>query len=74
MYEQRQKRSPTKSIEHDLLLWPKEEEEYELYHTTSHAICTLDVVIGGGQPNEDDLIEQILQNQPPNTMPLDVLV
>lgn len=62
------------SIEHDLPLWIEEEEEDEVYHTTSHPICTLDVVIGGGKPDEDDLIDQILQKQSPNTMPLDELV
>jgi len=63
------------SIEHDLpLLLEEEEEEDEVYHTTSHPICNLDVVIGGGKPNEDDPIDQILQNHPPNTMPLDELV
>lgn len=51
-------------IEHDLPLWLEEEEEDEVYHTTSHRIYTLDVIIGGGKPNEDDLIDQILHNQP----------
>ena len=36
------------SLEHDLTLWLEEEEEYEVYHMTSHPICTLDVVIRGG--------------------------
>ena len=45
-----------------------------MYHTTSHPICTLYAIIGGGKPDEDYLIDQILQNQPPNTIPLDELV
>lgn len=45
-----------------------------MYHNTSYPICTLDVIIGGGKPDEDDLIDQILQNQPPDTMSLDELV
>lgn len=49
------------SIEHDLPLWLEEENEYEVYHTTSYPFCTLDAIIGGGQPNEDDPIDQILQ-------------
>lgn len=61
------------SIEHDLPLW-MEEDEYEVYHTTSHPMCTLDVVIGGRKPDEDDLIDHILQTQPPNTLPLHYLV
>jgi len=62
------------SIEHDLPLWLEEEEEDEVYHTTSHPICTLYAIIGGGKPDEYDLIDQILQNYPPNTIPLDELV
>ena len=50
---------PQPSIEHDLLLW-LENEEYEGYHTTSHPIYTLDVVIGRGQQDEDNIIDQIL--------------
>jgi len=53
------------SLEHDLPLWLEEEEEYEVY---SSPIYTLETTIGGGQPDEDDLIEHILQNQSPNTM------
>ena len=62
------------SLDHDIPLWLEEEEEDEVYRTTSHPICTLDVVIGWGQPDKDDLIDQILLNQPPNTMPLNVIV
>jgi len=47
------------SLEHDLPLWLEEEEEDEVY---SSPIYTLDATIGGGQPDEDDLIEKILQN------------
>jgi len=60
-------------IEHDLPLWLEEEED-EVYHTTSHPTCTLDAIIWRGKPDEDDLIDQILQNQAPNTIPLDKLV
>jgi len=45
-----------------------------VYHTTSHPKYNLYVVIGGGKPDEDDLIDQILENQSPNTMPLDDIV
>jgi len=48
------------SLEHDLPLWVEEEEEDEVYHTTSYPIYTLDAIIGQGQPDEDDLIDQIL--------------
>ena len=48
------------SLEHDLPLWLEEEEEDEVYHTTPHPICTLDVMIGGGKLDEDDLIDHIL--------------
>lgn len=51
------------SIEHDLRLWLEEEDEDEVYHTTSHPICTLDDVIGGGQPDEYDLIDKIIQTK-----------
>jgi len=45
------------SLKHDLPLWLEEEEKYEFY---SSPICTLDAPMGGGQPNEEDLIEKIL--------------
>jgi hypothetical protein len=35
-------------IEHDLPFWLEEEEEDELYYTTPHPICTLDIITGGG--------------------------
>lgn len=55
-------------------MWLEEEEKDEIYFAKSYPICTLDATIGGWQPNEDDLIDQILQNQSPNTMSLDELV
>jgi len=45
------------SLEHDLPILLEEEEEDEVY---SSPICTLDVTIGGGKPDEDNLIEKIL--------------
>jgi len=48
------------SLKHDFPLWLEEEEEDEVYHTTSHPIFNLDVVIRGGKPYEDELIDQIL--------------
>ena len=45
-----------------------------MYHEKPYPICTLDVVIRGGKPNEDDLIDHILQNQPPTTIPLNEFV
>ena len=50
------------SLEHELPLWLEEEEEDEVY---SSQIYTLETAIRGGQPDEDDLIEHILQNQIP---------
>ena len=41
------------SIEHDLPLWLKEEEEYELYHITPQPVCTLDIITRGEKPDED---------------------
>lgn len=62
------------SIEIDLLLWLEEEEEDELYHTTPHPILTLDIIIGVEKPNEDYLINHILHNQPPTSIPIDELM
>jgi len=62
------------SLENDLPLWLEEEEEDEVYHTTSYPIYTLDTIIGWGKLDEGDLIDQTLQNQLPITMPLDELV
>ncbi len=41
-------------LEHDLPLWLEEEEEYEVY---SAQLYTLEITMGEGQPDEDDLIE-----------------
>jgi len=62
---------PQPSMEHDLLLWLKGVEEDMVY---SSPICTLDTTIGEVQLDEDDLIEKILHNQPPNTMFVEDLV
>ena len=51
------------SLKHDLPLWLEEEEEDEVYSTQ---LYTLETTMGGGQPDEDDLIEHILQNPTPN--------
>ena len=59
------------SLEHDLPLWLEEEEEDKIYWAQ---LYTLETTIGGGQPDEDDLIENILQNQTPNIMCLDEVV
>ena len=59
------------SLEHDLYLWLEEEEEYEVY---SSQIYTLEIAIRGGQLDEDDLIEHILQNPTPNIMSLEEVV
>jgi len=52
----------------------EEGEEDEIYSTTYYPIWTLYAIIGGGKPNEGNLIDQILQNQPHNTMSLNELV
>jgi len=51
-------------LEHDLPLSLEEEEEDEVYSTQ---LYTLETVVGGGQPDEYDLIEHILRNSTPNT-------
>ena len=48
------------SLEHDLPLWLEEEEEDEV---SSAQIYALEATIGGGQQDEDDLIEHLLQSQ-----------
>jgi len=40
------------------------------FHTTPYLIYTLDVVIQDEKPDEDDLIDHILHNQPPTSMPI----
>ena len=52
----------------------EDEEEYEVYHTTPYHICTLYIVIIRGKPNEDDLIDHIIQIQPPTAIPLKDIV
>ena len=59
------------SLENDLPLWLEEVEEDEVY---SSPVYTLNATLGVGEPDEDDLIEKILQNHPPNTMSLVELV
>jgi len=59
------------SLEHDLPLWLEEEEEDEVY---SAQIYTLETTMGGGQPDEDDLIEHILQIPAPSTLSLEEVV
>ena len=54
------------SLEHDLPLWMEEEEEYEVYSTQLYA---LETTMGQGQPDEDDLIEHILQSPTPVHFP-----
>ena len=45
------------SLEHDLPLWLEEEEEDEVYFSQ---LYTLETTMGGGQHDEDDLIEHLL--------------
>lgn len=59
------------SLEHDSPLWLEYEEEDETY---SSPIYKLETTIRGGNPNEDDIIEHILQNQSLNTMSLEEVV
>jgi hypothetical protein len=54
------------SLEHDLPLWLEEEEEDEVY---SAQLYTLEATMGGGQQDEDDLIEHILQSPTPSSLP-----
>ena len=48
------------SIEHELPLWLEEGEEEEFYQTSLYLVYTLGIVIGGGQLDDDDLIDHIL--------------
>ena len=56
------------SLENDLPLWLEEGEEDEGY---SAQIYTLEAIIGGGQQDEDDLIEHLLQSPTPSSLPLE---
>lgn len=58
-------------LEHDLPLWLEEEEEDEFY---SAQLYTLETTMGGGQQDEDDLIEHLLQSPTPSTLPLEDVV
>eukprot|EP00253_Pinus_taeda_P033167 PITA_33167 len=59
------------SLEHDLPLWLEEEEEDEFYTAQWY---TLETTMGGGQQDEDNLIEHLLQSPTPSTLSLDELV
>ena len=56
------------TLEHDLPLYFEEEEEDEVYYAQ---IYTLGATIGGGQQDEDDLIEHLLQIPTPSSLPLE---
>ena len=56
------------SLEHDLPLWLEEEEEDEAYSAQLYA---LEVTIGGGHQDEDDLIEHLLQIPSPSPLSLE---
>jgi len=56
------------SLEHDLPLWFEEEEEDEGYFSQ---LYTLEATIGGGQQDEDDLIEHLLQRPTPSSLALE---
>jgi len=58
-------------LEHDLPLWLEEEDEAEAY---SAPLCALETIMGGKPQNEDDIIENLIQNPPPNTLPLEDIV
>ena len=62
---------PTQPIlEDDLPLWLEEEDEDEVYSTP---LCTVEATLRGPQ-TEDELIENFIQNPPPNVLPLEDLV
>ena len=54
-------------LEHDLPLGLEEEDEDEVY---AAPLCTVEATMGGPQI-EDDLIEKLIQNPPPNVLPLE---
>jgi len=55
-------------LEHYLPLWLEEEEKDEAYSAQLYA---LEATIGGGQQDEDDLIEHMLQSPTPSSLPLE---
>jgi len=59
------------SLEHDLLVWLEEEEEDDVY---SSQLYTLETTMGGGQQDEDNLIEHLLQRSTPSTLSLEEVV
>jgi len=59
------------SLEHDLPLWLEEEEEDEVYFAQFY---DLEATMGGGQQDEDDLIEHLLQSPTPSSLPLEKAV
>jgi len=59
------------SLEHDLPLWLEEVEEDEVY---SAQLYSLEATMRGGQQDEDDLIEHLLQSPTPSSLPLEEVV
>ena len=59
------------SIDHDLPIWLEDEED-ELYNTTP--MCTIVVILRGGQLDEDEFIDHAIQNQSSTNTPLETLV
>jgi len=49
----------------------EEEDEDEVY---SASLCELEIAIGGEPPDEDDMIENLIQNPPPSVSPLENIV
>lgn len=45
-----------------------------IYQKSLYLVYTLDTTIGGRNLDEDDLINHILHNQPPTSMPADELM
>jgi len=56
------------SLEHDFHLWLEEEEEDEV---CSAQLYFLEATIGGGQQDEDYLIQHLLQSPTPSSLPLE---
>ena len=59
------------SIDHDLPIWLENEED-ELYNTAP--MCTIDVILRGGNLYEDEVIDHAIQNQSSTNNPLKTLV